>query len=500
MSWLKKRLPKKRWKRVCIYILSGFVILLAADMLLVQYWRHVTISPETTRITSPLKADGQPDYVAARNAECSNGVTPENNAAPALLKIVGTDQFPRAWREQVLPHVGLSPAGTPKVFVDYFDWLKTHAPATSPGTAPVVDDDDRYAALRKPWKSGAHADDLVWLNAQHESVGLLHDALKKDRFYLPWISASPAAVVDAVMPWLSGARKASDLLLMDGMHAAGDGDFNTFREDVLDEAKLSRLMTQGSTLLDYLVGLAIETNGSVAVQDGASRAFLQAKDARSLLQAWESLAAFPDESRVLDKGERFFCLNAFGQGSLHSLRVAMGDTSPPKPMENLMVPIHYNAALRTFNHYFDELIAAQRLSTYKQRDAAMKAVDAESAARRNFLDIAEALVRVIAPSLGRTVILQERSFVNHDLATVALALRIYREEHGTFPASLGELSPGILSAVPVDGFIDAPFHYRREEKGYVLYSVNDDGKDDGGRDRKAAGDGKTWDISVRAVE
>ena len=69
-----------------------------------------------------------------------------------------------------------------------------------------------------------------------------------------------------------------------------------------------------------------------------------------------------------------------------------------------------------------------------------------------------------------------------------------------FPASLVELSPGVLAAVPVDGFIDAPFHYRREGKGYVLYSVDADGKDNGGLDRKAAGEGKEWDIVVRAAE
>src|SRR4051812_15369780 len=50
-----------------------------------------TISNETTAITSPLKANGTPDYVAALNAKYSHGVTPENNGyALFLQKITGT--------------------------------------------------------------------------------------------------------------------------------------------------------------------------------------------------------------------------------------------------------------------------------------------------------------------------------------------------------------------------------------------------------------------------
>lgn len=93
MSWLKRRLPTKRWKRIRIYLASLFIILLAADMLLVQYWRHINIAYDTTRITVPLNAEGMPDYITAQNAEASQGVTPENNAAPDLLQLTGTEKF-----------------------------------------------------------------------------------------------------------------------------------------------------------------------------------------------------------------------------------------------------------------------------------------------------------------------------------------------------------------------------------------------------------------------
>jgi hypothetical protein len=473
MSWLKKRLPKKRWKRVCIYLLSIFVILLAADMLLVQYWRHITISPETTRITSPLKPDGLPDYVAARNAECSQGVTVENNAAPELLAISNVDQL------------------------DYTHWFTTRHPHDDV-------DEEWQETMHKPWKSHEHPDRVAWLNSQRSELAQLDTALGKERFYVPWNSASPGANTSAVVPWLALSHSYSYLLAADAMRAAGDGDAATFQKDVMNMEKLAGLVSNGSTLIEYLEAEAIQCEASWVAQHGAATLFLKANEAGILLQSWLSTPAFPDESRILDTGERFFSLSTFCEASQIGLRAAMGGDPPPmNSMQQLLVPIHYNGILGRFNHYFDELVAVQRLPTYKQRSVAMKAVEAEATARHNFLDIGEVLVGVLAPSFDRTLLLQERTLVNHDLATVALALRIYREEHGAFPGSLVDLSPGILAAVPTDGFADdAPFHYRREGSGYVLYSVGDDGKDDGGLDRKEAAKAGVngWDIVVRCVE
>ena len=359
MSWLKKRLPKKRWKRVCVYVLSASAMLVAADMVLAQCWRRITISPETTRITSPLKADGLPDYVAARNADRSQGVTGENNAAPGLLAISNVDQL------------------------EYMNWLTTRHPHDDVN-------EEWQETMHKPWKSGEHPDRVAWLNSQRAVLAQLDASLRKERFYVPWDSASPGANTSAVLPWLRRSRVYSYLLEAEAMRAAGDGDAVTFRLEVLNIAKLARLVGQGSTLIEYLVAVAIDGTASTAVQAGAATRMLSVGDARELLNAWESLPAFPDESHVLDTGERFFALGTFCEGSQIGLRAAIGGDPPPmNSMQQLLLPIHYNGILRRFNHYFDELVAVQRLSTYEQRAAAMKAVEAEATVHHNFPDIGE---------------------------------------------------------------------------------------------------------------
>jgi hypothetical protein len=75
---------------------------------------RVTISKETTYITEPLRADGYPDYAAARNQLLRRGATPENNAAVLLWKAIGPKNIPKESRDEffrmlavpVLPETG----------------------------------------------------------------------------------------------------------------------------------------------------------------------------------------------------------------------------------------------------------------------------------------------------------------------------------------------------------------------------------------------------------
>ena len=61
------------------------------------------------------------------------------------------------------------------------------------------------------------------------------------------------------------------------------------------------------------------------------------------------------------------------------------------------------------------------------------------------------------------------------------ALAAYRAEQGEYPAELARLCPKYVKSLPEDPFGTGPIRYKREPKGYVLYSVGPNGKDDGGR-------------------
>jgi len=84
----------------------------------------------------------------------------------------------------------------------------------------------------------------------------------------------------------------------------------------------------------------------------------------------------------------------------------------------------------------------------------------------------------------------------------AIALERYRLRRGQYPAKLADLTPDILRTVALDPMDGEPLRYRRREDGtFQLYSVGDDGKDDGGDSSSPAGTaaGSTYWLRMRDI-
>jgi len=109
-------------------------------------------------------------------------------------------------------------------------------------------------------------------------------------------------------------------------------------------------------------------------------------------------------------------------------------------------------------------------------DQALKEAVARSIERYRYLPIA-----VFFPSLSRAGILAETATQRRDAALAAAALELYRRDHGDWPASLRELTPQYLPAVPLDRYDGKSIKYRLVNGQPVLYSIGVDRDDDGGR-------------------
>jgi len=67
------------------------------------------------------------------------------------------------------------------------------------------------------------------------------------------------------------------------------------------------------------------------------------------------------------------------------------------------------------------------------------------------------------------------------MTVTAIALKRYQLKHGNYPADLNSLVPEFLPAVPLDPVDGQPLRYRRNADGtFLLYSVGENGVDDGG--------------------
>ena len=68
-------------------------------------------------------------------------------------------------------------------------------------------------------------------------------------------------------------------------------------------------------------------------------------------------------------------------------------------------------------------------------------------------------------------------------AQVAVAVERFRVTIGRIPAALSELVPQFLASVPVDPFDGNAVRYKLLHKGYAVYSIGEDGRDDHGKER-----------------
>jgi hypothetical protein len=67
------------------------------------------------------------------------------------------------------------------------------------------------------------------------------------------------------------------------------------------------------------------------------------------------------------------------------------------------------------------------------------------------------------------------------MVITAIALKRYQLKRGSYPEKLSDLVPQILAATPLDAINGQPLHYRRNADGtFLLYSVGENGVDDGG--------------------
>jgi hypothetical protein len=74
-----------------------------------------------------------------------------------------------------------------------------------------------------------------------------------------------------------------------------------------------------------------------------------------------------------------------------------------------------------------------------------------------------------------------RVIAHERLLAIELALLCYESEQGRAPTDLEQLVPKYIQRVPSDPFTGRPLIYRPQGTNWLVYSVGEDGIDDGGK-------------------
>lgn len=276
----------------------------------------------------------------------------------------------------------------------------------------------------------------------------------------------PVRSFSTLFPHLAKWRSLARLLVEDSQLRAARGDWGGAADSALTAMQFGAIVPHGAPFIGTLVGIAIQAIGQGRLwTDVDHLSAAQAKVGVQRLQTVCSLEVSTSEALQ----EELWCSYAGLQTSF------LNDGSPlPTEVTGLKFRVPTSRAMRQ-----------AMIDVYTE--AALR--DIENArlpyARQKLLPIPGgplALIAKILLPVEREVRLKiTDNHVQNLLLMTTLALRAYHGEHRGYPASLQELAPRYLPALPEDPFApDGQLRYRNRGLDYLLYSVGPDGKDDAG--------------------
>jgi hypothetical protein len=175
-------------------------------------------------------------------------------------------------------------------------------------------------------------------------------------------------------------------------------------------------------------------------------------------------------------GDRCLFLVAF-----HEPQIVSRQQRFPKPPPAALMEVYGAVGLAAregtiFLDHKEECLQIAQLLAF-QRPPAIRAQEARCRHSRKGLLWEEVDARSIPAMMGHEL----KRVAQLEVVKTLVAVERHRLAHAGLPETLDQLVPDYLAEVPVDPFDGRPLRYRRTDQGFVVYSVGEDGKDDGGK-------------------
>ena len=300
-------------------------------------------------------------------------------------------------------------------------------------------------------------------------------------------------LIDVLLPELGEMRAVSRALRARAYLAAEAGEWDEYVATIADGLWIASVVESEPILISWLVGAAVRSSTLEGVRLDVIRRRLPPA---VLGQMAELVASNPVRSaQHALRGELLWGLDAVqhshdqrGRLLLSRLSVLEGEDMGLPPISN-MASIAFptrQATEQALRDRFALAIERSALTPAERRDSPPEAVPT---GRSN------PVVDLMMPALGRAFWAFDTAIVELIGLRTLIAIERYRAELGQPPATLDDLMPTYLDAVPLDPWsIEGPLVYRRDasELGYVLYSVGFDGEDSNAT-RPGDLDGTFWD-------
>lgn len=458
-----------------------------------------TIGKETTYITEPVDEDGYIDYASALNKILSKGVTPDNNANVLLWQAFGPHPEGATMSPEFYKWLGIAaPPEKGDYFVDLLRYLQAQGQFDpTKDNKKLMDEHDHVA--ERPWQAGQYPHIAQWLKAQEKPLAVVVQATQRTQYLSPIVvpktKHGPGGMIGALLPAVQKCRQAAHALAARAMWHLGEGRTKEAWQDLLATHRLGTLVARGSTMIEGLVGIAIDNVACEGDLVFLANAKLDVQQIKACLADLQKLPPMSDMAEKVNLGERFMCLDSLMLIDRGGPDALLGTKSKPQPLTG---KINWDPALRNVNGWYDKMYLAmkikERAARVKKLALLVKEVNESviSAKKVSFLQklimtseargklIGDIAIGLLLPALHKVQEAWDRIEQTQHNLQLAFALAAYRSEQGQFPQKLDALAPKHLPAIPQDIFSGKALIYRPAADGYLLYSVGANGIDDRG--------------------
>ena len=412
-----ERPPKKRYRFV-LWI-GGIVVALLLVFLWQLFGAHpkIVISPQTTFITAPLRANGMPDYAQWLLENERKGVTPENNAAVLLWQALWSGALEKKHYKLICDELGIDPVPSKEESVQSIYetetlqplvmWLHEQRRLSVDGRVPtaeaisrmvdarwdrILEGDDYEAMLIvdqiveeaqfRPWPREGIAPLADWARKNQRPLDLFVAASRRPCFYSPQpqsLDDVQLILTEMQFPLLGASREAAQALSTRAMWHLHEGRPDGAWEDISALYRLARLLGNGQTLIEIVVGTAVEGIAHQACQSYLGSGSLTAEQARRAERDLDSLPNWNSTANAINLGERMIYLDTvihLVDGEYDTFTEDAG--IPPRVATALkLVAIDWNFVLSEGNRLYDRAVAAAKLPTHAARHSAFAEMDSE---------------------------------------------------------------------------------------------------------------------------
>ncbi len=312
-------------------------------------------------------------------------------------------------------------------------------------------------------------------------------SMEKCRFPVSWEDG-----FTATYPHYSQFRALALLANANAIVAAKDGRMADAEQSISLSLRMAHSITNEPILIGVLVRRAIISITCRNLQEALQYGSLDDEQTSRLSSLLADADLRPDYRKAL-QGERATGLITFEQirrdprlvfEVMDLSAVHVNRPTSPRLLAVVLRPLLYSDE-RFYLHHMGKIIA----------DADVPI----TASRGNEEDLEEVhqlsvpVSSLIMPVFSRAKMAVHESLAETRIARIALALSSYERQHGEYPDSLARLRPSDTELLK-DPFSGKDFIYRREGKGFLLYSIGKNMKNDGGREPPINSDSDLGDI------